>query len=154
MRGFVKRLMLAVLLLGAPIAAIAADDLKIQQLEQDVRDLQRQVQAQSQQIEELRRLLNRPPDQPRPAPVANPGVPQLASGKGGAWVDASKWQQVKPGMSELEVLGLLGPPVSMRDEDGERVMLYAMEIGSSGFLSGSVTLRDRVVLRLQRPELR
>jgi hypothetical protein len=42
----------------------------------------------------------------------------------------------------------------MRERDGERVLLYAMEIGSSGFLSGSVTLRNRVVLRLQKPELR
>lgn len=153
MSGLMNRTMLAAILLGASIAANAADDPKVLQLEQDVRDLQRQVLAQSQQLEQLRMQLSRPAPQPAPAsPVASrePG----ASGTGGTWLDASKWAQIKPGMSELEVLTLLGKPASMRERDGERVLLYAMEIGSSGFLSGSVTLRDRVVLRLQKPELR
>ncbi len=133
----------------APVGAIAADDYKISQLEQDVRDLQRRVQAQSQEIEELRMQLNRPTTQPvRPASSS-------ARVTGAAvWADASKWQMVKPGMSELEVIGVLGPPVSMRDQDGDRVLLYAMEIGTSGFLSGSVTLHDRMVLKVQKPELR
>jgi hypothetical protein len=57
-------------------------------------------------------------------------------------------------MSELEVIGLLGPPTSMRTTDSGRVLLYAMEIGASGFLSGRVTLRDRVVQEVQSPVLR
>ena len=35
-----------------------------------------------------------------------------------------------------------------------RLLLYAMEIGSSGFLDGSVTLRDRMVVDVQKPVLR
>jgi hypothetical protein len=143
--------MLAVLLLGVSIAAIAADDLKVSQLEQDVRDLQRQVLAQAQQIAELRAQLNRP----APGLVSAPArPPQVAAEKNEVWLDASKWELLKPGMSELEVVSLLGPPTSMREKDGDRVLLYAMEIGASGFLSGSVTLRDRVVLKTQKPELR
>jgi hypothetical protein len=57
-------------------------------------------------------------------------------------------------MSELEVISLLGPPTSMRTTDGQRVLLYAMEIGASGFLSGRVNMRDRVVLEVQSPVLR
>ena len=45
-------------------------------------------------------------------------------------------------MSELEVIGLLGPPTSMREEGDARVLLYALEIGASGFLGGSITLRE------------
>lgn len=41
----------------------------------------------------------------------------------------------------------------MRDENGARVLLYAMEIGSSGFLGGSVTLRNRAVTAFRKPEL-
>jgi outer membrane murein-binding lipoprotein Lpp len=153
MSGLMNRVMLAAILLGASLAASAADDPKVLQLEQDVRDLQRQVLAQSQQIEQLRMQLSRPVPQPAPASPAASREPG-ASGTGGTWLDASRWAQIKPGMSELEVLTLLGSPASMRERDGERVLLYAMEIGSSGFLSGSVTLRNRVVLRLQKPELR
>ncbi len=116
-----------------------------------MRDLQRQVLAQAQQITELRAQLNRPA---QPGPVSAPArSPQVAAGKNEAWLDASRWALLKPGMSELEVVSLLGPPISMREKDGDRVLLYAMEIGASGFLSGSVTLRDRVVLKTQKPEL-
>jgi hypothetical protein len=42
----------------------------------------------------------------------------------------------------------------MRANDGEHVLLYAMEIGASGFLGGSVTQRDRSVRQVQTPQLR
>ena len=142
---------LAAMLLCVPLAAAAADDYKIAQLETDVRDLQRQVQEQSQQIIELRSQLTRPVAQSRQPP---PSPSLAAATSGGTWVDAAKWQRVRTGMSELEVIGLLGPPTSMRTRDSERVLLYAMEIGTSGFLSGSVTLRDRLVLEVQIPALR
>ena len=41
----------------------------------------------------------------------------------------------------------------MRDEDGARVLLYAMEIGSTSFLGGSVKLRDRAVVEVIQPTL-
>jgi len=56
-------------------------------------------------------------------------------------------------MSELEVIELLGAPTSMREEGDARVLLYAMEIGDSGFLGGSVTLRERVVTEVRQPVL-
>jgi hypothetical protein len=109
------------------------------------------VLAQAQQITELRAQLNRPA---QPAPAAAARSPQAPAVKSEIWLDASKWALVKPGMSELEVISLLGSPTSMREKDGDRVLLYAMEIGASGFLSGSVTLRDRAVLKTQKPELK
>jgi hypothetical protein len=146
------RPMLFVLLLGNGVAAMAADDLKVTQLEQDVRDLQRQVQALTRQVESQARLppavaeaTGRHREVPRGASPAVQALP--------AWVDAAKWQRILPGMSELEVLGVLGPPTSMRMQQGARVLLYAMEIGASGFLGGSVTLRDRSVSAVQVPTL-
>ena len=56
-------------------------------------------------------------------------------------------------MSEMEVLSSLGPPTTMRDENGAKVLRYALEISSGGFLSGSVTLRDRVVVDVRKPSL-
>ena len=48
------RLMLTALLLLASFAASAADDLKVMQLEQDVRDLQRQVSGLTRQVKRCR----------------------------------------------------------------------------------------------------
>ena len=129
------RILLSLIAVLAPMASFAADDLKVAQLEQDVRDLQRQVRSQSQQIDELRMQLGRPAVQPR---VPAGATSATTATNAGAWVDGSKWQRIKTGMTELEVIGLLGPPTSMRAKDSDRVLLYAMEIGSSGFLSGSV----------------
>lgn len=143
------RIPVVAILLFAPFCALAADDLKVSQLEQDVRNLQRQLQAQGQQLEQLRRQLAGVPDQPRPPPAAAAAV----TGKGD-WVDAAKWQRVRAGMTELEVIGLLGAPTSMRNGDGERRLLYAMEIGATAFLSGSVTLRERAVTSVQIPVLK
>jgi hypothetical protein len=135
-------------LLSLPVAALAADDSRVLRLEQDVRSLQRDLQTLSRQIEQLRLQATRPSTDGRlpPAPVL--------STTGPAWLDASKWKQITAGMSELEVIALLGPPSSTREQDGARELLYAMEIGSSAFLGGSVLLRDRRVREVRVPVLK
>jgi hypothetical protein len=131
-----------------PLAAAAADDGRISFLEQEVRNLQRQVQALSRQMDELRTRPDR-----LEAPAANPKQAASATALPG-WVDAGKWRQLRTGMSEIEAIGTLGAPTSMREEDGARVLLYAMEIGPSGFLGGSVTLREHKVTEVSPPTLR
>jgi hypothetical protein len=129
-----------------PIAA-AAQDPRVPFLEQEVRELQRQVRTLSRQMDEIRNRPARPiphsaiADSPSPAPDPE------------QWLDAAKWKQLKVGMNELEVIGLLGPPTSMRERNGSRVLFYALEIGSTGFLGGRVSLRDRVVTEVQTPTL-
>jgi hypothetical protein len=140
------RLLLTALLLLASFAASAADDLKVMQLEQDVRDLQRQVLGLTRQVEELRR-------RPTPGVRTERAYSPPAAASAGEWVDAAKWNRLKSGMSELDVISTLGPPTTIREESGSRVLRYAMEIGSSGFLGGSVTLRDRVVVEVRKPAL-
>lgn len=143
-------LLFAVALLA--IAGLAAaDDFKVIKLEQDVRNLEREVQTLNRQIEELRNQIEHSGDRaslrvPNPPPVASPPLP--------SWLDVSNWNRVRPGMEELTVIETLGAPTSMREEKGARVLLYAMEIGSSGFLGGSVTLRDRKVVEVQKPVLK
>jgi len=139
---------LMVFLMSASMGAMAADDLKVSQLEQDVRDLQRQVQSLSRQIEMQRVQPAAPTQTLRPNTTSS-----TAGGEAPAWVDAAKWQKLQPGMSELEVVTLLGPPTSMRADGNQRILLYALEIGSSGFLGGSVTLRDRALVSVQKPVL-
>jgi hypothetical protein len=138
------RALFALLLL--PMAAGAADDTRISFLEQEVRNLQRQVQALSMQMNDLQR---RPDRLSAPHAAASTAAPPSSD----AWIDADKWKRVHRGMSELEVIELLGPPTSMRAEQGARVLLYALEVGSSGFLGGSVRIRDRVVDEVKTPTL-
>lgn len=141
------RVLLLSMMLSVPLLANAADDVRVRSLEHEVRNLQRQVLALSRRIDELS----------RPVGIATqPGIPAAASRASGGsdeWVSAAKWQRIRPGMSELEVIELLGRPTSMREENGARVLFYAMEIGSSGFLSGSVVLREREVAEVRKPEL-
>ena len=137
---------LAAILALMPLVASAADAQRISFLEQEVRNLQRQVMALSRQLDEMRSRLDRPAAQ-TPA-AADAPVPTSDQ-----WIDATRWRQVRSGMNELEVVGLLGPPTSMRTEGDARVLLYALEIGSSGFLGGSVTLRDRTVAEVRPPTL-
>jgi hypothetical protein len=138
---------ISVLFLLLPFAATAADDNRVPYVEQEVRNLQRQVMSLSRRIDELER---------RPA-LANATprgsiAPAAATGSE-IWIDAEKWRKVRPGMSELEVIGLLGPPTTLREQDGARVLFYALEIGSSGFLGGSVRFRQRAVVEVLTPTL-
>jgi len=141
------RLFLAMLMF-MPLAASAADETRISFLEQEVRNLQRQVQALSRQMDELRTRPDRVGPQPaRPGSVAGTAPASLPQ-----WVDVARWRRINPGMSELEVISSLGRPTSMREESGARVLLYALEIGS-GFLGGSVMLRDHAVVEVRQPTL-
>src|SRR5690349_11306766 len=134
-------------LLIIPLAASAADEGRLSFLEQEVRNLNRQVQILTRQLDELRTRPDRlgPTSSPSESATDNSGTSLPR------WVDAQRWRQVRPGMSELEVISSLGPPNTIRDEDGARVLFYAMEIGSSRFLGGSVKLRQRAVVEVLSP---
>ena len=133
--------------------ALAADDAtyRLMKLEQDVRNLERQVQTLTRQLDELKQQSARAGDRVPAAPRSST-TPAAASSTN--WLEAARWDRVRPGMGELEVINILGPPTSMRQEGETRVLLYAMEIGSSGFLGGSVALRDRKVSEVLKPVLR
>lgn len=128
--------------------AVHGDDYnRIIRLEQDVRDLERQVSTLQREVNELRRRQGAP----RLEPGSTVSEPVASSD---TWVDAKKWQALRLGASEMEVIEILGPPTSMRAEGKLRTLLYAMEIGASGFLSGSVSLEERKVVAIELPVLK
>ena len=143
--------LLPLLLLAVAQVAAAADDYKVIKLEQDVRKLEQQVRDLSRQIAELRRdatwsAIATPPPADREQ-AATSGPPQ--------WLNASNWQRLRVGMTELQVIDTLGPPTSMRsDAENARTLFYALEIGTGNFLSGSVQLRDRQVVEISTPVLK
>lgn len=147
-----RNLLIAALLALLGQSALAADDAtyRLMKLEQEVRNLDRQVQTLTRQLDELKQQSARAGDRSSAAPRA----PTSAAASSTAWLEAARWDRVRPGMGELEVIEILGPPTSMRQDGDARVLLYAMEIGSAGFLSGSVELRDRKVSEVLKPSLK
>jgi hypothetical protein len=138
------------LMLVLPLSALAADDPRVTRLEQEVRTLQREVQSLSRQLEQQHLQSSRPPPPPdgRSPPSAAPAPPDLT------WLDAARWRQLRIGMSELEVIALLGRPNSIRKNGATHEMLYAMEIGPAAFLGGAVMTRDGVVTEVRQPVLK
>jgi hypothetical protein len=138
------------MLLALSSTVVHAEDFKVIKLEQDVRNLERQVQDLSRQLDEVRR--NTRATGTRSASDSATDAVQHTSND---WLSADNWKRVRNGMSELEVIDLLGPPTSLRgDASSGRTLLYAMEIGSSGFLSGSVRLNERKVVEIEIPTLK
>jgi hypothetical protein len=143
--------LLAVPLLGH--SALAQDDAnyRLMKLEQDVRNLERQVQTLTRQIDELKQQSARAGER---SALSTRSASASAVTSSTAWLEAVRWDRVRTGMSELEVIGILGPPTSLRQEGEARVLLYALEIGSANFLSGSVELRDKAVTEVHKPALK
>ena len=145
-----RNLLLA--LIAVPLLGHAQDDAnyRVMKLEQDVRNLERQVQTLTRQLDELKQQSARAGDRSAPG-TRSSAAPTTSST---AWIEAARWDRVRTGMSELEVINILGPPTSMRQEGEARVLLYAMEIGSSNFLGGSVEFRDQAVAAINKPVLK
>jgi hypothetical protein len=142
--------LIAVSLLGPSAHAQDDANYRVMKLEQDVRNLERQVQTLTRQLDELKQQAARAGD--RSVPGARSSTTATISST--AWVEAARWDRVRAGMSELELINILGPPTSMRQEGDARVLLYAMEIGSTNFLGGSVELRDKAVSAINKPTLK
>jgi hypothetical protein len=131
------------------------EDLKISQLEQDVRELQRVVQQQNRRIDALESSARASrADRTTPTGAATPPATRDPPTKI-EWLQSANWDTVRIGMSEAEVLKSLGPPTTTRtSDDGMRTLFYTLELEAGGFLSGRVLMRAERVLEIHRPSLR
>lgn len=141
-------LLFASLLLAVPAFA---DDLKVTQLEQEVRELKRAILEQGRRIEQLERE--------NAAAKTENGTPpnHLPQQRADApWLDAQNWKRIQVGGSEDEVRKILGPPTTQRDLPltSELQLFYARELGPDRFLSGYVKVKDHRVTEIQAPVLR
>lgn len=140
-------------ILGALLIGSAqAQDLKVSQLEQDVRELQQLVQRQSRRIDVLESEVNLS----RGSAAAPDRATVVVTNTTQPWLKSSNWDRIKNGMSESEVVQLLGPPTTIRSPgDGrQRTLFYALELGAGSFLSGQVLIESAKVTSVQRPALR
>jgi len=131
------------------VAQLPVSDARVHQLESEVTRLQSELDAQARRIEVLEQAARIAP----PASLLAPGARQDSSP---AWLVSSSWDRIKPGMTALEVISILGRPTSTRHSDDGKLtlMFYAMELGPNAFLSGTIRVNDSGVVEISRPVLK
>ena len=110
--------------------AMAKQEDRLSVLEQAIKELREELRSGTQGAD-LR--------SPRPATSAQSRVP---------WQIPANWDRVKYGMSESQVVAILGQPTSRESAPAGHTFYYRGEVPGSGFVSGNVlidTVADRVV---------
>jgi hypothetical protein len=128
------------------------DDSRMMQLEQEVRALQRLVDQQARRIDALEGAIR----QPRSRQPTAPGSTAAKSAGASAWLKSASWDKVQVGMPVSEVIGVLGPPMSVRkaESGNTQTLFYTLELEAGGFLSGHVITVDERVLEVHKPALK
>ena len=133
------------LLAWSSIGLAQSQDSRIDQLEEETAQLKATIAEQGHRITELENTLKAL--QAVLTPVPKP-IPPLTP----PWQEPSNWTLLRPGMSEAQVVEILGPPSGVEAETDVRILLY--ETGSSAVrtFKGSVTLIDDRVTAAQPPK--
>ena len=75
-----------------------------------------------------------------------PTTPLIPSAAQGDWIIPANWDRIEEGMSEEQVVTILGPPTKREEQFLSYVQLfYEGEVEGSGFISGSITLERNQV---------
>jgi hypothetical protein len=126
------------------IAAAQTRDPRVDELTKETARLKQRISDQETRIAELERAVKslQSAAPPMPAPIPSPTPP---------WHRPASWNQIKTGMSEADVVALLGPPTSVDSSIDQRTLLYAPDSKSTSTLKGSVTLIDDRVSAMTPP---
>jgi hypothetical protein len=113
-----------------------ARDSRVDKLVMDTEELKHTVADQDKRIAELEKTVKMlqaaaAPPVPTPIPSSTP-----------AWKAPSSWNLIKAGMSEAQVVGILGPPTNVQSVEDSRTLFYQPDSSSTSTLNGSVTLKD------------
>jgi SmpA / OmlA family len=126
------------LLLMGVVAMAQTRDPRVDELTKETAQLKHRVADQEARIAELERAVKvlQSAAAPMPAPIPSPTP---------LWHRASNWTQIKVGMSEAQVVAILGSPTNVDSSIDKRTLLYEPDARSTSPLKGSVTLiGDRV----------
>lgn len=124
------------LLLNLPLTAMAqARAPQIDELKKETAQLKTMIADQERRIAALEKMVKALQAVAAPVPTA---IPAPAP----PWHQASNWILIKKGMSEAQVVEILGPPTSVDSSIDVRTLLYQPDSRSTSTLNGSVTLTD------------
>jgi hypothetical protein len=132
------------LLLMCGLATAQTRDPRVDELLKETAQLKRTIADQEGRIAELERTVKalQAAVKPLPTPIPSPTPP---------WHRASNWTLIKSGMSESQVIEILGPPTSVDASIDRRTLLYTPDANSTSTLKGSVTLIDDRVTAMTPP---
>lgn len=134
-----------------PVRASAEDAAVVRELQSEVQILKARINAQDRRIEALERAINQSASS-KPSVVLYPdaaAAPQI--GISSAWHSASAWARVKEGMSESQVIAILGRPTSTEEVGPYKTLFYQGPVSGSGSVSGNVKLTDNRVWTTNKP---
>ncbi len=135
---------LILLILMCAIAGGQTRDPRVDELTKETALLKRKVADQEDRIAQLEKAVKalQSAATPMPTPIPSETPP---------WHKASNWTLIKSGMSEAQVVGILGPPTSVDASIDKRILLYTPDPNSTLTLKGSVTLIDDRVTAMVPP---
>lgn len=129
-----------------PLAAMAqARDPRVDALVTETAQLKTTIADQERRIADLEKAvkaLQAAAKPPAPQPIPAPTPP---------WHSASNWDLIKTGMSEAQVIAILGPPTSVESVTDMRTLYYQPDSHSSTTLNGNITLMDDRVTAMMPP---
>jgi hypothetical protein len=147
------RAMIATLLIAFAVSATAQDALRVQELRQEINELKRLLREQSRRIDALEQQLTQ--SKLTPSPGATSRAPSVApSPSSDRWLVPAAWEKLRTGMTEQQVLDIIGYPTTSRGSATSKTLFYTVQVGAAGFLSGRVVIVDKVVQEIQKPILR
>ena len=134
----------ALLFLMCGTAAAQTRDPRVDELTKETAQLKQRITDQEARIAELEKAVKflQAAAAPVPTPIPSPTPP---------WHRPANWNLIKTGMSEAEVVSVLGPPTSVDSSIDQRILLYAPDSKSTSTLKGSVTLIDDRVSAMTPP---
>jgi hypothetical protein len=126
------------------IAMAQTRDPRVDELTKETAQLKRTIADQGARIAELEKAV-------KTLQAAAPSLPSRIPSEIPPWHRASNWTLIKAGMSEAQVVEILGPPTSVDTSIDTRILLYAPDSNSTSTLKGSVTLTDDRVTAMVPP---
>jgi hypothetical protein len=135
---YIGTICVSLLFLMHSVAVGQTRDPRVDGLKTEMAELKRVIAEQETRIAELEKTVKALQAAATPLPTPIPAPTPL-------WHKASNWTLIKTGMSEAQVVEILGQPTSVDPSIDTRILYYAPDARSTSTLKGSVTLTgDRV----------
>lgn len=145
MKTILPVLTMALFLGVTSITAWADDSARIRQLEDDVKILKQSIVKQGNRINTLERQLSKTIS---PSNYNNK-LPTEGDTSGG-WHNLTNWQRITHGMSERQVISILGQSTSFTGLLPNRTIYYRGKVNGS-FVTGNIDFEDDRVMRVHIP---
>ena len=137
--------------------AVADDAARISRLETEIQQLRTLVNEQARRIQRLEEELSRRAGASEPQPRPRPRVGEVRtdgaqSAARQPWHGAAVWDRVAKGMTEDEVMQILGKPTSAESVGVLKTLFYRGAAPGGPPVSGHVNFKDGRVVAIRKPE--